>query len=133
METIQEDSSISTLAEFTKQYLITALWSSNDDSNDQGGEPLDQHHDLESFAPDAMRQAILDCKLFLAKAGNLIEGYKLDGIAHDFWLTRNRHGAGFWDGDYQEATGMALTDLAHWFKECTPYIGDDGLIYFYMG
>lgn len=34
---------------------------------------------------------------------------------HDFYLTRNGHGAGFWDGDYEKAKGQRLTDA------CRPY------------
>ena len=30
---------------------------------------------------------------------------------HDLWLTANRHGAGFWDGDWTH--GDALTEAAH--------------------
>ena len=36
---------------------------------------------------------------------------------HDFWLTRNGHGAGFWDGDWQEPAAAALTAAAHAFGE----------------
>lgn len=50
-------------------------------------------------------------------------------VAHDFWLTRNHHGAGFWDGDYPEPIATQLTNLAHGFGECNLYVGDDGLIY----
>ena len=35
---------------------------------------------------------------------------------HDFALTRNGHGAGFWDHDAGEA-GDALTESAEWFGE----------------
>ncbi len=35
----------------------------------------------------------------------------------DFWLTRNRHGAGFWDGDYPDGIGERLSDIAHGFGE----------------
>ena len=31
----------------------------------------------------------------------------------DLWLTRNRHGAGFWDGDWPDAVGERLTEAAH--------------------
>jgi hypothetical protein len=48
---------------------------------------------------------------------------------HDFWLTRNGHGAGFWDGDWPEPLATVLTDAAHAFGELSPYVGDDGLIY----
>jgi hypothetical protein len=48
---------------------------------------------------------------------------------HDFWLTRNGHGAGFWDGDLSEDVGNALTEAAKKFGECHLYVGDDGQIY----
>lgn len=59
----------------------------------------------------------------------------VDTIAHDFWLTRNHHGAGFWDGDYSESydagsIGEKLTAIADKFGEIWAYMGDDGLIYF---
>lgn len=49
---------------------------------------------------------------------------------HDFFLTRNGHGAGFWDGDWPEAEGKILTAVSKSFGESQPYVGDDGLIYF---
>ena len=49
---------------------------------------------------------------------------------HDFWLTRNGHGAGFWDGDYDDEVGTELTKIAHTFKELDCYVGDDGKIHF---
>ena len=48
-------------------------------------------------------------------------------MAHDFWLTRNGHGTGFWDGDYPE-TGDRLTELAKKFGECNLYVTDDNEI-----
>ena len=51
-------------------------------------------------------------------------------IAHDFWLTRNGHGAGFWDGRYSDTQlGDLLTEVAKKFGEAYLYVGDDGLIY----
>jgi hypothetical protein len=49
--------------------------------------------------------------------------------AHDFWLTRNGHGAGFWDGDWPDEVGRKLTALSKEFGEQWHYVGDDGLIY----
>lgn len=37
-------------------------------------------------------------------------------MGHNFWLTRNRHGTGFWDRDLGEC-GKKLTTLAHTFGE----------------
>ena len=50
------------------------------------------------------------------------------GEGHDFWLTRNREGAGFWDGFWGE-DGDTLTELAQEFPEVDVYVGDDGLLY----
>lgn len=52
-----------------------------------------------------------------------------ESIGHDLWLTRNRHGAGFWDGDYAPEIGKRLTDAAHAYGTCDLYVGDDGWVY----
>lgn len=113
-----------------EQYLNTALWSSTDESNEQGGEPLDRNYTIDDISPETIEQAHLDWNSFQALAGSLLEGLDLSQVAHDFWLTRNRHGAGFWDGDYNDDIGEKLTDIAHKFRELYPIIGDDGLIHF---
>ena len=33
-------------------------------------------------------------------------------FGHDLWLTRQGHGAGFWDGDWREPEATALTEYA---------------------
>lgn len=43
----------------------------------------------------------------------------------DFALTRNRHGAGFWDRGYGEV-GDRLTEAAHAFGEAWLIVTDDG-------
>ena len=48
--------------------------------------------------------------------------------AHDFILTRNNHGAGFWDGDWSEPIATKLTDLCKKFGEIDIYLSDDGLL-----
>jgi hypothetical protein len=48
---------------------------------------------------------------------------------HDFWLTRNGHGAGFWDGDWTEPAATILTNAAKAFDECNLYLGDDQAIH----
>lgn len=47
---------------------------------------------------------------------------------HDFLLTRNRHGAGFWDRGLGDR-GDRLTRNAHPYGDTNAYVGDDGLIY----
>lgn len=112
------------------QYLLTALQASVDNAN----EPLGKNYDINDLPESEINKAIKDCNLFLAKCEENsidISDISLDDLGHDFWLTRNRHGAGFWDGDYlPQELGEALTEVAHSFGECSIYIGDDGQLYF---
>lgn len=120
-------------------YVQTALWSSNDESDENGGEPFDANYDYDDIAPDALDAMRKDCARFLELAGDLIclanfkgrtdYGSISERAMHDFWLTRNHHGAGFWDGDYEEPAGTRLTEIAQSFPECGLYLGDDGKIY----
>jgi hypothetical protein len=52
---------------------------------------------------------------------------------YDFWLTRNGHGAGFWDGDWPEPAATYLTKESKKFGTANLYLGDDGLIYHFCG
>jgi hypothetical protein len=120
---------------FTRQYLETALWSTNDESTDQGGEPMDKNYSIHDFDKRAIEQAIRDCRLFRAYNTKDIADAEAYGksetdIAHDFWLTRNRHGVGFWETpDYPKELGKRLTASAHQFGEVNLYVGDDGKIH----
>jgi hypothetical protein len=58
-------------------------------------------------------QAFADCADFARdNASDLAHGSP-ERAGHDFWLTRNRHGAGFWDGDWPAEVGKRLTRAAH--------------------
>lgn len=128
------------LDEFLASYIETAFWSS----------PGEKEEFMSSEDSDLAEETIqlmrTDCESFEKQANQLIEAYRSlpdadaaqsnysecrDRIAHDFWLTRNHHGAGFWDGDYPEPLATQLTDLAKTFKEVVLYIGDDSKIYQY--
>ncbi len=52
-----------------------------------------------------------------------------EAAGHDFWLTRNGHGAGFWDGDWPEPAATRLTASSKKYGEFNLYLGDDGKIY----
>jgi hypothetical protein len=101
---------------FTTAYIECAVWSSTDDT----GEPLD-NLDLE-IHPETVDQMVKDCQDFQAAAGELIDD-NLSQAGHDFWLTRNGHGAGFWDGEWPEH-GDTLTKLAKSFGPVELYVDD---------
>ena len=114
---------------FTRQYLETALWSSTDESREDGGDPMDANYSIEDIDADTVAAAQADCDRFCELAGELLnESNDPEAGAHDFWLTRNGHGAGFWDGDWP-AGGDLLTSISKGFGEAYLYVGDDGKIY----
>ncbi len=107
--------------EFLKQYIETALWSSHDIDSGENMEELD-------LAPETFASFKEDCEAFMEEHAADIEG-KEGQAGHDFWLTRNRHGAGFWDGDWEAGAAKRLTESSHIYGSVDLYIGDDGLVY----
>jgi len=118
--------------EFLYNYAVCALWSSNDNSDEYGGDPLDRNYDIQDLSPEAQDKMKADCRAFQNKAGDLLNGITEEQAGHDFWLTRNGHGAGFWDRGLG-LIGEKLTAIAHSFGECDLYVGDDGKIYIEKG
>lgn len=128
--------------DFTRAYMEAALWSSVDDE----GEPLDVGRDYSDIAPETRERMERDCREFqaanldalacaCAAAEWLAEeqryskpDYDMAQAGHDFWLTRNGHGAGFWDRGLG-ICGEALTRASEKAGAFTLYVGDDGLIY----
>jgi hypothetical protein len=112
---------LDSLDTFTRSYLETALWSSNDNADDSGGEPLDANYDFSDFTAKALAEAIGDCKDFQKKYSHLWADDNDDEHAgHDYWLNRNGHGAGFWDGDYEN--GDELDKAAKAAGSCDIYV-----------
>jgi hypothetical protein len=115
--------------EFTRAYMQAILWAETDQSDDQGGEPLDANYDITDFSAEALRRIKKDCDAFQQQA-NLDEiptNHNIEEMAgHDFWLTRVGHGAGFWDGDWPEPYDTKLTELSEKFGNVDVYVGDNG-------
>ncbi len=111
------------------EYVETALWSSNDESDESGGNPMDDNYTMADIAPESLATMQSDIDQFVERCGALLDSVPDHPIMHDFWLTRNGHGAGFWDGDYPEPIGDQLTKIAESFGECWLYVGDDGRVY----
>lgn len=115
----------STHALFLDAYIAVALWSSTDDS----GTPLDETYTTGDLSGELMCEMVEDCLKFL-KASSLDPSLYAQA-GHDFWLTRNGHGSGFWDKPeiYGEERAKELSTLAETFGVVDLYVGDDGRIY----
>jgi len=121
---------------FTIAYIGAALWTSTDNSTPQGGEPLDDNYGIGDIDPDSLAAMVADCQRFQGENADDLSQYdhphytaaELGG--HDLWLTRNHHGAGFWDRDCLPTdAGKRLTDAAHSYGGYSLYVGDDGSVH----
>lgn len=130
---------LATMDEFTDGYVTCALWSSNDNANDSGGAPLDSNYSAADIAPETFAAMLADCAKFqkenesgiaaaIENGGNDSLAYSNARAGHDFWLTRNGHGAGFWDRGLGD-NGDNLSKASKAFGDCDLYVGDDGKIY----
>ena len=125
---------------FLDGYIACALWSSNDESRPDGGDPLDDNYGPEDLAPECHAQMAQDCAAFVADNWADLTALgqraaRLDGErrgaaqnGHDFWLSRNGHGTGFWDRGHG-ARGDKLHAATKPYGEVNLFVGDDGLIY----
>lgn len=118
------------LAAMVQGYLACAIWTMPEDDDPDTFCTAD-------FTADARRQAEQDCTDFAvhnpADVADAITrvGYEWSRLGHDLWLTRNGHGAGFWDRKELEDGGLGdrLSDACrHKSMDC--YAGDDGRLHF---
>lgn len=120
--------------DFAEAYVTAALWSSTGDD----GEPLEDTRGPNDMSSECLQAMQETCTDFIAgNAADLSEyADRMKGAewspsaraGHDFWLTRNGHGCGFWDRGLG-ALGDRLTSAARVYSGVDLYIGDDGLVY----
>lgn len=130
---IREVFPVAKLDQFTRAYIAAALWATVDDND----EPLDVNYSAEDLAEETLVRIASDCERFQHDNGDLIvsencnyQTYSAEVYAgYDFFLTRNGHGCGYWDGDWEKTVGERLTEAARKFGEFNLYVGDDGKLY----
>lgn len=125
------------LDEFTLAYIEAMLWSTNDESTPDGGEPFDANYCVDDLDDELLANIVADCNAFRAEFPNkflvracLGRYNPIEQAGHDFWLTRAGHGCGFWEtSDWREAAGKRMTAYCKEVGETYIYLGDDGKIY----
>jgi hypothetical protein len=128
------------LDDFTRAFFECALWSSTDNSRDDGGDPLDDNYSIDDIAPVCLAALVAECARFQAENAKRLTA--CDGrvtrvsdsshaamAGHDFWLNRCGHGAGFWDGDWPEPYATQLSDASKVYGNVDLYVGDDKQIW----
>jgi hypothetical protein len=85
---------------FTTSYLDTAIWADRPEDCD-----------LDEVFPDCIRKIWEDCQRFQLENEQLLDAayqsmrrdggdrrlFDVTDAGHDFWLSRNGHGVGYWD------------------------------------
>jgi len=100
-------------------YLEAMLWTEEDELGPS---------DIDEISNDTKIESYKDIMSFLQKAKDLINGMEPSQVGHDLWLTRNGHGAGFWDRGLGEV-GDKLSNLASEMGTKHAYVGDDKKIH----
>lgn len=114
-----------TLNQMFASYVACALWSSIDGLC----EPLDQNYSEDDFHATAWNQMKADVDYFYHAHEEMLHEHPSQA-GHDFWLTRNGHGAGFWDREETWGENAdILADAARATGECNIVVGDDGKLY----
>lgn len=110
---------------FTLAYIECALWTEcNPDNEDLADKSWTD------LADETLQRMVADCAKFQAENQSRLADYPSKNAGHDFWLTRNGHGAGFWENDFgSEEDCESLTKDCKRFGEFSLYLGDDGKIY----
>lgn len=107
------------LERFFNGYKEAAFWTEEEPHN------LISDND---FSSDAISKMMDDCKQFFSNnftdLKKINEDFSQHG--HDFWLTRNGHGAGFWDRGYNKAIADRLTANSEKFGVAYLFNSDDG-------
>ena len=135
---------------FLQGYRDAMLWANTLEYGADGAEPdelgpaLDAVEYAEHIDAEAWAQAEADCRAFLESAvewrilpvvdfdGSIAWPYQgldtsgAEQAGHDFALTRNGHGAGFWDRGLGEV-GDKLSKLAESYGECD-WLLQDGVV-----
>lgn len=132
------------LPAFVQGYIEAVFFTEEGQLNEEatGNQRDDAALGFNDLAPETLQTMMADCATFMSSLAwlhviaenaqcNRGNGqYSRDTQAgHDFWLTRNGHCAGFWDGDWEEPFASELDARAKEMGECLLYVGDDQLIY----
>lgn len=125
--------------DLTDSYIESMLWANTYTEGETGELEYDESPDVDIL--DVRQQCpsvVADAAAFFDTALDRVtevygedspeleafHGITAERMGHDFALTRNRHGAGFWDRGYGPL-GDTLTEVAEGFGESTLFVSHD--------
>lgn len=122
------------LDDFTRSYIETAIWASDDWDKMVGNNPtpMEKDHGIEDYAHSTLSKLVFIAQTWIRHMGETIEeaGIEDDKAGQCLWLDQNGHGAGFGDEFHvPEEIRDKLRQAAKQVKEINLYIGEDGKIH----
>ena len=116
--------------EILTSYFEAALWTDEDRLAEEVGDDKAKSFTIFDFSDETKAKAKEEIEQFMQKAGQYLTNVTDDMIGHDFWLTRNHHGAGFWDRkEIGYEIGDKISEICHEFRELMVVVGDDEKLY----
>lgn len=129
MDTDSGDSlpKFNSLPSFVQGYLTAAFWTESNEMYDREewdseeaqddiregrvGGTIPKDAGYADITEETLADIKADCEAFQSYAADLLEkayegDYSEEQAGHDYWLTRNGHGTGFWDRDALKADGL---------------------------
>ena len=95
--------------------------------------PDDEDRQAAPWSDDLIDVARSQVSEFVMRTpSQMLHGINPEQIGHDLWLTRNGHGAGFWDRGLGDR-GDSLTAICKALGEVCTYVGDDGHLHITEG
>lgn len=124
---------LNSLDAFTRAYIEAMAWTEQPEGKQRSGEFYLDRYYYSRITAKLVAKCVEDCAAFLAKlkaehgvtiaeCGRSLRSNETPEAqaGHDFWLTRQGAGCGFWDGDWPEVWGDKLTAIAKSFGETWP-------------
>lgn len=104
------------LSAFMAGYLVCAVWTDEERATETDGKWGDLT--AADFAEEDLTKAEAECSKFLTENFHMLGRMEEQLAGHNFWLTRNGHGTGFWDRDILTKEQQDhLTKASHAFGE----------------
>jgi hypothetical protein len=134
------------IEEFTatviRHYVMALLWSEScngtivecdhvgmtgEDAHNCDRSFMDLNYDMDDLTPAALEEITVDVTDFVRANWADLQGLDPEQTGHDFLLTRNGHGVGFWDRDLGEL-GERLTEASRPYGTMSAYGTEDGKV-----
>jgi len=119
---LNEEIGGSDIDNIVNSYLETALWAEGGDGHELDNKSI---YDIDKNSVEKSKQDIMKfIQLAQQQAPEELTQYNAESLGHNIWLSRNGHGAGFFDDNNDQ-----LQDIARDLKQADIYVGDDGKVY----